>query len=819
MNRHRLAAAARPVLETLEGRRLLAGDGLDLSVNFGPASAVPAGGFDLHDGGHRYGVRGDFGWLDNSGPRDHWNNGDRDHPRSPSQAHDTLVWTGWQPAGLRWEKALPAGDYRVSITAGDAAATRDLSYRFDVEGRRVLDAVAPASDPFVTGTATVRVDDGRLTLSFDDSAGQNTLAFLRIEAAGDTPPPPADDQSPYPSPRVDPRRVEAEHYDNGGEGVAFHDSDAKQRGNNPRGDAVDVWSSNGIGVVGWAKAGEWLEYTLTTTEAAEYDLVVNAATGKDGSRLVFTANGGGLASVGIGNRGWGEYREHAAGRVSLPAGEHVVRLAFARDGGGNVGNVDWFELRRVTSQPPPATQSPYPSRHTLPARIEAEHYDRGGEGVAFHDTDPTGRDNPRGDAVDVSGGVVGWTRSGEWLEYILHAPAAGRYAVSFRAATGHGGSEVRVSTGNAARAVPLVREGWGTMRTYDAGTLDLPAGDAVIRVAFHNADGGDTGNLDWIELAPADDNGGDLTLGSWRTQAGVPDRGAMEGTVAELDGRMYVIGGFRNDGTWTSLSRTLRYDPATDAWQRLADFPVTISHAAAATHGGRIYVFGGHSETHDPTAHDAVRVYDPAADRWTTWPHRLPLPMTAHALAQAGSRVYLAGGIDPVTDGQETLVAHHWTLDLADPAAGWTRLADLPAGRVHGAYVHAGGANYYVSGQENHDPYSGTVADVFRYDLAADSWSRVAALPDGGRGHVGGSTVVHAGRIVVAGGNARGSAGDNVRGDVFAYDPTADRWTTLGHLPGVGRYAGHAAVLGDRLVFAGGITTWPRDQVWSADLI
>ena len=48
--------------------------------------------------------------------------------------------------------------------------------------------------------------------------------------------------------------------------------------------------------------------------------------------------------------------------------------------------------------------------------------------------------------------------------------------------------------------------------------------------------------------------------------------------AAALDGRIYVAGGF---GTAGRVLRAFeRYDPATDAWERLARLPRGIHHAA-----------------------------------------------------------------------------------------------------------------------------------------------------------------------------------------------------------------------------------------------
>ena len=79
--------------------------------------------------------------------------------------------------------------------------------------------------------------------------------------------------------------------------------------------------------------------------------------------------------------------------------------------------------------------------------VQAEDYILGGEGTAYHDSDPTnngGQYRPL-DGVDIEntydtgGGYdIGWTGAGEYLKYTVNVAAAGTYAVSFRVADPNG---------------------------------------------------------------------------------------------------------------------------------------------------------------------------------------------------------------------------------------------------------------------------------------------------------------------------------------------------------------------------------------------
>ncbi len=61
--------------------------------------------------------------------------------------------------------------------------------------------------------------------------------------------------------------------------------------------------------------------------------------------------------------------------------------------------------------------------------------------------------------------------------------------------------------------------------------------------------------------------------------------------VAELDGKIYVIGGYPWDRKTVATVQV--YDSATDKWQVAAPLPVPLNHVMAAGANGKVYVIGG----------------------------------------------------------------------------------------------------------------------------------------------------------------------------------------------------------------------------------
>jgi N-acetylneuraminic acid mutarotase len=116
-------------------------------------------------------------------------------------------------------------------------------------------------------------------------------------------------------------------------------------------------------------------------------------------------------------------------------------------------------------------------------------------------------------------------------------------------------------------------------------------------------------------------------------------RASLRGTevaVAEVGGKIYVVGGFRGE-------RELEiYDPSADRWSRGASIPRAVHYAAAMGLNNKLYVIGGFVEGWTPA--DEVHEYDPASDHW----QRLAaLPTTRGALAAAvlDGKIHAVGGI------------------------------------------------------------------------------------------------------------------------------------------------------------------------------
>jgi beta-glucanase (GH16 family) len=143
-----------------------------------------------------------------------------------------------------------------------------------------------------------------------------------------------------------PGRVEAEDFDNGGEGVAYHDADSGNNGGQLRTDEdVDIQiASHGGHNVGWIEPGEWLEYTILVRAAGYYDVVAAVAAASAGGTFSLYLDGAPLGpdfSVPA-TGGWQEWTSLQAS-VELPAGEYRLRFEnSAVPVGYNLSYFDFF---------------------------------------------------------------------------------------------------------------------------------------------------------------------------------------------------------------------------------------------------------------------------------------------------------------------------------------------------------------------------------------------------------------------------------------------------------------------------------------------
>lgn len=252
--------------------------------------------------------------------------------------------------------------------------------------------------------------------------------------------------------------IQAEHFDNGIDGIAFHDT----------GNGTST-SSTAIGNIA---EGEWLEYTTEIVgNAYNVGISVSSTTGGGKVRVLAGLNNSAgflrdFGTMNVPNTG-GQFETVWLEGIDLnsyAADNSVIRLEF--EGGGF--EVDSFEFAA-------ATQASVEEGRTIEAdfaktTIQLEDYDSGGQGAAYFDDTPEILDG-QSEVFDIAGndssdsfradedvdanqdGIQGKVFEGEWVEYTTDIQA-GTYDITLKKIWGgeNNGVKLFIAKNNSASA-------------------------------------------------------------------------------------------------------------------------------------------------------------------------------------------------------------------------------------------------------------------------------------------------------------------------------------------------------------------------------
>ena len=145
--------------------------------------------------------------------------------------------------------------------------------------------------------------------------------------------------------------IQAENYDLGGEGVAYHDATATDDGSGFRtNDGVDLEATTDAGAgynLGWTAAGEWINYTVTVATARNYTFGFRSAGTTAGSVKLIVDGTTSTSAVALPNTGayqtWTTTTAPAS--IALSAGTHTITLNIAAGG----FNLNYIEFKTATT--------------------------------------------------------------------------------------------------------------------------------------------------------------------------------------------------------------------------------------------------------------------------------------------------------------------------------------------------------------------------------------------------------------------------------------------------------------------------------------
>lgn len=159
-----------------------------------------------------------------------------------------------------------------------------------------------------------------------------------------------------------------------------------------------------------------------------------------------------------------------------------------------------------------SVRAPYKELST-PGRIEAEDFDKGGQGVGFYDTSKRNQGGKyrtaSGDFVGIEDGgtgyYVGWGSAGEWLNYTVDVQEAGAYRMDINySSSSKTGVTVMLDDKVLVTAEPQRSQGFTDYSVY----VNLPGGKQTLKVLFLDGNM----NLDYINFTRTEYSFPDINL-------------------------------------------------------------------------------------------------------------------------------------------------------------------------------------------------------------------------------------------------------------------------------------------------------------------
>lgn len=155
----------------------------------------------------------------------------------------------------------------------------------------------------------------------------------------------ADRRTPFKDLSI-PGVIEAEDFDNGGQGAGFYDFASRNEGEayrNGEGDCVGIGEGASGYHVGWSSKGEWLNYTVDIDAAAAYEVTLHYATSPGPSKSVtLMLDDEVLSTINLPATSGNDSYADVTALVNLPAGTHSLRMML-NDAGIDL---DYYKFER-----------------------------------------------------------------------------------------------------------------------------------------------------------------------------------------------------------------------------------------------------------------------------------------------------------------------------------------------------------------------------------------------------------------------------------------------------------------------------------------
>lgn len=249
-------------------------------------------------------------------------------------------------------------------------------------------------------------------------------------------------------------------------------------------------------------------------------------------------------------------------------------------------------------------------------------------------------------------------------------------------------------------------------------------------------------------------------------------------SVFSVGGKGYVIGG--SNFTFTAYARynkeTYEYDPGSDTWSTIAQFPGDGRvYANAIEYKGKAYYGFGYRGSMKGAANDLWE-FDPTTKSWSQLKDCPCAGRAEIAIVALNDTIYVGFGDD--FDG--TQYGDWWAYDITNDT--WSQKPDFPGQTRHHPQFFALGDQIYVG--LGHDDALGDLETFYKYDPATSQWTQLNDFPVQIQGP--GGQFTYNGEAFVAFGLSNKANDTLNHGQFWRYKPQYDSWDQLESYSGNG---------------------------------
>lgn len=198
----------------------------------------------------------------------------------------------------------------------------------------------------------------------------------------------------------------------------------------------------------------------------------------------------------------------------------------------------------------------------------------------------------------------------------------------------------------------------------------------------------------------------DPTTNNWTTGTSMPSTTGVG--LAGMDahgGFIYVAGGVGQKDRSDLTNRTMRYNPATDVWDYMANMSAPRHSFELVTYHDKLYAIGGFVRLFDAALNQTTtapanhtEIYDPLTNTWINGSD-LPFKIAAHSALVHNDEILIAGGMTNTVRYDQIRGYNPLTGEIHAHGTLHTPMYDFDMLNVNGSLVYAGGdtSNYRFS--------------------------------------------------------------------------------------------------------------------------